>query len=145
METRVLVPEPHEAEKAAAERATRARLVAATAVLMLLAVAGVVVLAVRVGDAREFDAAAFRAAAVSGDVETLERQSGNAVRARVLIGMPAARVKATLGAPHRVEQGRYVWDLGMIDDTLGPGDAGTFVVGFDAAGRARSAAVAQRD
>ena len=59
--------------------------------------------------------------------------------------MPAARVKATLGEPHRVEQGRYVWDLGMIDDTLGPGDAGTFVVGFDAAGRARSAAVAQRD
>jgi hypothetical protein len=145
MQTPVLVEEPHEAEKAAAKRTARTRLVALVVALVLVAIAGVVVVAVRVNEAREFDAAAFRAAAASGDDGTLERQSDNAVRARVLIGMPAARVKATLGAPHRVEQGRYVWHVGMINDTLWPGDGGSFVVGFDAAGRVRSAEVTQYD
>ena len=46
-----------------------------------------------------------------------------------------------MGTPHRVVAGRHVWELGMVDDYLGPGDAGVFVVAVDPAGRVRSAEV----
>jgi hypothetical protein len=138
--TRALVPEPHEAEKAAAARASRIRLLALAAVVALLGIAGIGALTLYLRDAREFDAAEFRAAVARGDDGTLERQSANAVRTRALIGMPVAELNATLGDPDRVERGRYVWHLGMINDTLGPGDEGSFVVGLRS-GVVRSAEV----
>ena len=72
-------------------------------------------------------------------------QARNAVEADALIDLSAAQVKRTLGPPSRISRRRhlYIWDLGMINEYIGPGDEGALYVQFDRSWRhARSAQVA---
>jgi hypothetical protein len=108
---------------------------AATAgLLLLLGLAVIGAFLVRTSAAeRDFSAARFREAASRDDLEGLEAEARRAVRAKALIGMSTARVRQQLGPPPRVGHRRhlYIWDLGMIDDFAGPGDAGALYVQFD--------------
>lgn len=111
------------------------RAAAIFATLLLFAVGAAIVQLTRDGwaDARRFDPAQFRAAADRGDVEKLEDEAYAAARQRTLLGLSRERVRASLGLPNRVghRSRTYIWDLGMINDAIGPGDQGAFRVRFD--------------
>jgi hypothetical protein len=111
------------------------RTAAVIATFVLLAVGVAIVQSVRDGwaDARRFDPAQFRAAAGRDDLEVLESAAYAAVREQALLGLPRGQVRMSLGEPDRVgrRSRTYIWDLGMINDTLGPGDEGAFRVRFD--------------
>ena len=113
------------------------RLVAAAATVALFGAAVAVVAVVRHGlaEARAFHPERFKAAARRDDTDMLEDEAYAAVERRALLGLSEARVRALLGAPGQVQRRRhrYAWDIGMIHDTLGPGDQGTFYVVFDPA------------
>jgi membrane-associated protease RseP (regulator of RpoE activity) len=118
--------------------------VAVAGVLGLLGVAAVAAFLVWTTE-RGFSAREFRAAAAAGDLETMVAQARNAVEADALIDLSAAQVKRTLGPPSRISRRRhlYIWDLGMINDYIGPGDEGALYVQFDRSWRhARTAQVA---
>jgi hypothetical protein len=94
----------------------------------------------------DFSADRFRAAAAQGDDDRLEVEARRAVDDRALIGFTADEVRRALGDPHEIaRRGRvWVWQVGWINDFLGPGDGGAFVVRFDASrSRVTSAAVGQ--
>jgi hypothetical protein len=122
------------------------RAAATAALLLLLGVAAVGAFLVASDAAeRDFSAERFRDAAAKQDLDTLEAEARKAVRARALIGMSTAQVRRQLGPPSRVGRRRqlYIWDLGMINDFAGPGDAGALYVKFDRPWRhVRSAQVA---
>jgi hypothetical protein len=121
--------------------------VATAGVLLLLGLAVVATFLVRTGAAeRDFSASRFRDAAVKQDLDALETEARRAVRARALIGLSTAQVRQELGAPPRVGRRRhlYIWDLGMINDFVGPGDGGALYVEFDRSWRhVQSAKVAE--
>lgn len=111
------------------------RTAAIIATLMLFVVGAAIVHLVREGweDAWRFDPVQFKAAAERGDLEALEAEAYAAARQQPIVGLSRDRVKTLLGSPDRVggRSRSYIWDLGMIHDTLGPGDQGAFRVRFD--------------
>ena len=81
-----------------------------------------------------FGAAAFRDAAVRGDFDELTRQAYAAEREQALLGFPRARVHALLGRkPDEVwrETHTDAWDVGLVNDAMGPGDQGFLAVEYD--------------
>jgi hypothetical protein len=94
---------------------------------------------------RAFEASEFREAARNGDFETLEAQAYRAVESKALIGWSKARVRREMGPPGRTGPRRrlWIWDVGMINDFLGPGDGGALYVQFDERGRVRRAQVSE--
>ncbi len=112
------------------------RLLAATAVLLVLGV-GALLAPSAVVASWDFDAAAFREARAEQDDDTLERQAHLAVEDRALIGRSRGELRGRLGAPDRIGRRRHLWvyDVGFINDFIGPGDAGYLYVRFDASWR----------
>ena len=85
-------------------------------------------------EARRFHPERFRAATTEGDLDKAQDEAYAAVDQHALRGLSRERVRMLLGRPDRIA-GRshtYIWDLGMINDVLGPGDEGAFRVRFDA-------------
>jgi hypothetical protein len=82
---------------------------------------------------RGFDASSFRAANAGGDLDTMETEARKAVDDQALMGMSAAELRRELGEPSRIGRRRqlYIWDLGMINDFIGPGDDGALYAEFD--------------
>lgn len=108
---------------------------AITATLLLIAVMPVIVVVARHGwsEAQRFHPERFKAAAIRGDFDEVEDEAYAAVDQHALRGLSRKRVRMLLGKPDRIA-GRshtYIWDLGMINDFMGPGDQGAFRVRFD--------------
>jgi hypothetical protein len=106
---------------------------AATVSLLLLASGVGLIVVWSSAPETAFSATKFRAAAAAGNDEELERQAHRAVEQDALIGLTAAEVRAALGKPSRIRRRRHQWswELGMINDFIGPGDAGALYVRFD--------------
>jgi hypothetical protein len=119
---------------------------ASAAVLLALGVAAVAIFLVAAGTAgRDFHPDRFRAAAAKDDYTTMETEARRAVSASALIGLSRAQLTRELGQPPRIGKRHrlYIWELGMINDDFGPGDAGALYVQFDPAWtQVRSARVA---
>jgi hypothetical protein len=111
------------------------RVSAITATLLLIAVMPAIVVVTRHGwsEAQRFHPEQFKAAATRGDLDEAEDEAYAAVDQHALRGLSRERVRMLLGKRDRIA-GRshtYVWDLGMINDAMGPGDQGAFRVRFD--------------
>jgi outer membrane PBP1 activator LpoA protein len=85
-------------------------------------------------DNTRFDAAVFRDAAARDDEDQLTRQAYAAERQQALVGLSRARVHALLGRkPDEVwrEVHSEAWDVGLVNDAMGPGDQGYLAVEYD--------------
>jgi hypothetical protein len=85
-------------------------------------------------DDTTFGAAVFRDAAARGDDAELNRQAYAAEREQALVGLPRARVHASLGRkPDEVSREGHTdsWAVGEINNTTGPGDQGYLTVEYD--------------
>ena len=116
---------------------------AGVAALVLLALGAGAMAALASLPRPAFDAASFRSAAASGDDEQLERQAYRAVEQDVLLGLSRTEARRVLGKPDRISGTGHVWtwDVGMINDAMGPGDGGRLYVIFDPSGRVTSGKV----
>ena len=82
----------------------------------------------------EFDAAVFRDAAARGDADELTRQAYAAERQQALVGLSRDRVHTLLGRrPDKVLRNVRLedWEVGLVNDTMGPGDQGYLTVEYD--------------
>jgi hypothetical protein len=85
-------------------------------------------------DDTKFDAAVFRDAAAREDEDQLNRQAYAAERQQALVGLSRDRVHALLGRkPDEVwrETHSDAWDVGLVNDAMGPGDQGYLAVEYD--------------
>jgi hypothetical protein len=114
-------------------RTKRGRIAAAATLALVVAVLTGTAGVRAYSNAAEFHPQRFKAAAARGDLETMEDEAYAAADRQALVGLSEGRVRELLGNPSRVTRGRheYEWDLGMVNDTMGPGDDGWFVVQFD--------------
>ena len=114
-------------------RAFDARRVLVAATVLFVVGVGALLAPAAVVASWDFDAAAFREARAAQDDDTLERQAHLAVDDEALIGKSRDDLRALLGAPDRVGKRRRLWiyDVGFINDLLGPGDGGYLYVRFD--------------
>ena len=119
------------------------RRAAAVSLLLLLATGVATIVVWSSVPEPAFSAEDFRSAAAAGDYEGMERQAYRAVEQEALIGLTTAEVRATLGEPSRTgrRSGQWIWELGMINDFMGPGDGGALYLKFD---RSRSRVIAAK-
>jgi hypothetical protein len=119
---------------AGAVRDTGALRRAAVAALLLLVVGTIAMATIRSLPQLPFSAAAFRSAPDPFESEQRERQAHRAVEQNALIGLSTAELRSALGEPDRIARRSnvWIWDLGMINDFIGPGDGGALYVTFDA-------------
>lgn len=114
---------------------------AAIAAALLLFMAGTaVVLIASIVPGPDFSAERFR----TGGDEEREFHAYRAVEEKVLLGMTPAELRSTLGPPDRRSKRRplWIWSLGMINDSMGPGDSGALYVEMEN-GRVTNALVDQ--
>lgn len=104
--------------------------IVALSFVVVLAVAG---MAGELLGGPEFDAERFKSASARGDLETLESEAHSAAEQHALRGLSPEQVRALLGGGSHIEESSrtWVWELGMINDYIGPGDDGAFRVQFD--------------
>jgi hypothetical protein len=126
-----------------ARRATA--IVATAALLAVAAVCAHLVVTTDVFAKTEFSGAAFRAAVAAHDAGAVQAQAQAAVDSGGLVGLSAANLKHTLGAPAEIKShgSEYVWELGEVSGFLFGGQ-GTALLYVDFAAdsrRVESAAV----
>ncbi|MDA0184532.1 hypothetical protein OJ997_29790 [Solirubrobacter phytolaccae] len=75
----------------------------------------------------------FQYAVARQDLETMEDEAHSARLTGVLDDLSPDQVRALTGQPERAEESSrtWLWHLGMVNDYIGPGDAGDFRVQFD--------------
>lgn len=110
---------------------------AALAVLASGSAVAVGITADRCGDFR-FDGAAWRGALARDDAsDDAERMAEALVRCRVLVGGTRHDVRRLLGTTRDMKGRTWTYDVGWVNDGLGPGDAQELLVHFSRSGRVR--------
>ncbi|MBJ7331246.1 MAG: hypothetical protein JHC95_15240 [Solirubrobacteraceae bacterium] len=109
------------------ERAWKAWWIAAGVVGVLVVAAAALAIAFEPG----FDSAAFRRAVIAEDHDEVETQARRAVQEDVLVGRTKDEIRALLGSPHTAVRTEWRWDVGVVNDVMGPGDQAWLILTFD--------------
>lgn len=79
----------------------------------------------------DFDPVAFRQAVVAQDLDEVETQAYRAVHQDALEGRTKDEIRWHLGSPDSADRSGWRWNLGIVNDELGPGDQGWLTLTFD--------------
>lgn len=100
---------------------------------VIVTVAAMIVISVLLSADEAFSASDWRRARQSRDFDAMEIQARRAVSDGDLLDLTGPELRQLLGDPDRVARraGTWSWEMGFVNDYVGPGDQGALRVTFE--------------